>query len=103
MVDFIIAYMKTKTKEIIIIMEKAKMQSKKFKLFDAVLAAVCVTMVVESVAPTAARQQPIFLVATYVYSVLYTLWVYNRGIRFDILGQRRALRLGKACVWAKLG
>jgi len=54
MVDFIIAYMKTKTKEIIIIMEKAKMQSKKFKLFDAVLAAVCVTMVVESVAPTAA-------------------------------------------------
>jgi len=31
-----------------------KMQTKKFKLFDAVLAAVCVTMVVESVAPTAA-------------------------------------------------
>ena len=30
------------------------MQAKKFKLFDAVLAAVCVTMVVESVAPTAA-------------------------------------------------
>ncbi|MCL2874566.1 MAG: APC family permease [Defluviitaleaceae bacterium] len=31
-----------------------KMQTKKFRLFDAVLAAVCVTMIVESVAPTAA-------------------------------------------------
>jgi len=35
-------------------LHEEKMQTKKFKLFDAVLAAVCVTMVVESVAPTAA-------------------------------------------------
>jgi len=35
-------------------MHEEKMQTKKFRLFDAVLAAVCVTMVVESVAPTAA-------------------------------------------------
>jgi len=35
-------------------MREEKMQTKKFRLFDAVLAAVCVTMVVESVAPTAA-------------------------------------------------
>jgi len=35
-------------------MHDERMQTKKFRLFDAVLAAVCVTMVVESVAPTAA-------------------------------------------------
>jgi len=35
-------------------MSEKKKNEKKFKLFDAVLAAVCVTMVVESVAPTAA-------------------------------------------------
>ena len=35
-------------------LHEEKMQTKKFRLLDAVLAAVCVTMVVESVAPTAA-------------------------------------------------
>jgi len=41
-------------KKIVRKLHNEKMQTKKFRLFDAVLAAVCVTMVVESVAPTAA-------------------------------------------------
>ncbi|MCL2248868.1 MAG: APC family permease [Oscillospiraceae bacterium] len=41
-------------KKIVKKLHEDKMQTKKFRLFDAVLAAVCVTMVVESVAPTAA-------------------------------------------------
>jgi len=41
-------------KKVVKRLHEEKMQTKKFRLFDAVLAAVCVTMVVESVAPTAA-------------------------------------------------
>jgi len=41
-------------KKVVKKLHEEKMQIKKFRLFDAVLAAVCVTMVVESVAPTAA-------------------------------------------------
>jgi len=41
-------------KKVVKKLHEERMQQKRFRLFDAVLAAVCVTMVVESVAPTAA-------------------------------------------------
>jgi len=41
-------------KKVVKRLHEESMQKKKFRLFDAVLAAVCVTMIVESVAPTAA-------------------------------------------------
>jgi len=48
------AFIMTAKKQQVKKLHEERMQVKKFRLFDAVLAAVCVTMVVESVAPTAA-------------------------------------------------
>jgi len=54
-------------------------KKKKFRLFDAILGTVCLTLVCESVMPTAAIGNTIFLVDSPISRFLFTLWYdYSR-------------------------
>ena len=57
-------------------------KKKKFRLVDAILATVCITLVAESVAPTCSyRKFSIFLVDFINFSILLTLWFNYSRIR----------------------